>query len=76
MVHSRNKIVIIANVKKIGPSNFHLGFVVDLPWDPSKQSWKVVDGLGIVPFFGYSTKINYRRNKIHYKEILSFVSRL
>ncbi len=42
-------------------------FILDLwwtfPWDPSEQSWKVVDGLGIVPFFGYSTKINYRRNK-------------
>jgi len=50
--------------------------VVDLPWDPSEQSWKAGDILGIVPFFGYSTKINYRRDKTRYKEILSFVSRL
>jgi len=55
---------------------FQPRFVVDLPWDLGKWSWRVVDGLNIVPFFGYSTKRNYGRNKTHYMETQSFVSRL
>jgi hypothetical protein len=35
---------------------FQLGFMANLPWDPSEWSLKLVDGLNITPFFGYSIK--------------------
>lgn len=76
MGHSGKKIAIVTSEKKSDLVIFQHGFVANLPWDPGKWSLTVVDGLGIAPFFGYSTKKNYIRNKTHYKETQSFVSRL
>jgi hypothetical protein len=77
ITHLGRRITIITNAKKIlDLIIFQLGFVADLPWDPSKWSWRMVDGLSTTPFFDYFAKKGYKGNNTHCKEAQSFVSKL
>jgi len=67
--HLGRRITIVASAKKrLDPVIFQLGFVANLPWDPSEWSWRMVDGLNTTPFFDYLAKKGYIRNKTHCRE--------